>query len=53
MSYEVKFDFSGLKLSTKPMTIRIPISMMGELKRLANKLDSLPIDGKDDASESN
>jgi len=39
MSHEVEFDFSELKPSTKPITIRLPISIIGNLKRIANKKD--------------
>lgn len=35
----VDIDFSSLKPSTKPITIRIPVSMLSALKTLANKRD--------------
>ena len=35
----VQFDLSELKPSTKTISIRLPESMIGELKRLANKRD--------------
>ena len=39
MSKEVKFDFSELKLTAKPITLRLPLSLISDLKRLANKRD--------------
>ncbi|MCX6726851.1 MAG: BrnA antitoxin family protein [Candidatus Shapirobacteria bacterium] len=39
MSHEVKFDFSDLKLSTKPITVRLPTTLIYDLKMLANKKD--------------
>jgi predicted DNA binding CopG/RHH family protein len=38
-SRRVVMDFSHLKLSTKPMTIRLPSGMLSDLKTLANKRD--------------
>lgn len=35
----VKFDLSKLKPSTKTISIRLPESMIDQLKRLANKRD--------------
>jgi predicted DNA binding CopG/RHH family protein len=35
----VAFDFSELKPSTKTISIRLPESMINQLKRLANKRD--------------
>ena len=35
----VEFDFSELKPSTKTISIRLPESMIDQLKRLANKRD--------------
>ncbi len=35
----VKFDLSELKPSTKTISIRLPESMIDQLKRLANKRD--------------
>ena len=35
----VQFDLSKLKPSTKTISIRLPESMIGELKKLANKRD--------------
>ncbi|MBI2443335.1 MAG: BrnA antitoxin family protein [Candidatus Levybacteria bacterium] len=35
----VKFDFSELKPSTKTISLRLPQSMIDELKKLANKRD--------------
>lgn len=39
MSHEVEFDFSELKLTSRPITLRLPLSLISELKRLANKRD--------------
>ncbi|MDP3994832.1 MAG: BrnA antitoxin family protein [bacterium] len=36
---EVKLDFSKLKPSTKPVTIRLPLSLVEDLKIIANKRD--------------
>ena len=36
---EVKLDLSQLKPSTRPITIRLPESLLDTLKRLANKRD--------------
>jgi len=36
---EVKLDLSKLKPSTKPVTIRLPVSLVEDLKILANKKD--------------
>lgn len=38
-SKAVKIDFSALKPSTKPITIRLPESLIGSLKTIANKKD--------------
>lgn len=38
-SHQVKMDVSHLKLSTKPMTIRLPSSMLSDLRMIANKRD--------------
>ena len=35
----VEFDFSGLKPTTKTISIRLPESMIDQLKKLANKRD--------------
>jgi predicted DNA binding CopG/RHH family protein len=35
----VEMDFSELKPSTKPITIRLPVSLIYELKVMANKRD--------------
>lgn len=35
----VEFDFSELKPSTKTISIRLPQSMINQLKKLANKKD--------------
>ncbi len=35
----VEFDFSALKPSTKTISIRLPESMLNQLKKLANKRD--------------
>ena len=35
----VKLDFSKLKPSTKPVTIRLPLSLVEDLKIMANKRD--------------
>lgn len=34
-----QFDFSQLKLSTKTISLRLPESMINQLKKLANKRD--------------
>ena len=39
MSHEVKLDLSELKLTAKPITVRLPLSLISDLKRLANKKD--------------
>ena len=39
MSHEVKLDLSELKLTAKPITLRLPLSLISDLKRLANKRD--------------
>lgn len=36
---EVKLDFSNLKPSTRPVTIRLPLFLLEDLKILANKKD--------------
>lgn len=36
---EVFFDLSELKPTTKPITVRFPLSLINELKKLANKRD--------------
>lgn len=36
---EVKLDFSKLKPSTKPVTVRLPLSLVEDLKIMANKRD--------------
>lgn len=38
-SDEVELDLSQLKPSTKPITIRLPESLLDSLKKLANKRD--------------
>jgi len=35
----IEMDFSALKMSTKPITIRLPESMIYNLKMMANKRD--------------
>jgi len=35
----IEMDFSTLKMSTKPITIRLPESMIYNLKMMANKRD--------------
>lgn len=35
----VEFDLSDLKPSTRPITVRLPESMLADLKMLANKKD--------------
>ena len=35
----VEMDFSALKPSTKPITIRLPVSLIYNLKLMANKRD--------------
>ncbi len=39
MSNKVEFDFSELKPTSKPITLRLPLSLLSDLKRLANKRD--------------
>lgn len=39
MKNQVKFDFSDLKPTSKPITLRLPLSLISDLKRLANKRD--------------
>lgn len=39
MFKRVNLDLSGLKPSTKPITIRLPESLLASLKTLANKKD--------------
>ena len=36
---EVNLDFSNLKPSTRPITVRLPIFLVEDLKTLANKKD--------------
>lgn len=36
---EVKLDLSNLKPSTKPITVRLPVFLVEDLKILANKKD--------------
>ena len=36
---EVFLDLSELKLTAKPITLRLPLSLISDLKRLANKRD--------------
>jgi len=38
-SHPIQMDFSKLKLSAKPVTVRLPWSLLDSLKRLANKRD--------------
>lgn len=38
-SRQVKMDVSRLKFSTKPMTIRLPSSMLSDLRMIANRRD--------------
>lgn len=35
----IEMDFSKLKLSTKPITIRLPLALIQDLKMMANKRD--------------
>lgn len=35
----IEMDFSALKPSTKPITIRLPVSLIYNLKMMANKRD--------------
>ncbi len=35
----VTLDMSGLKPSTVPVTVRLPVALVDDLKRLANKRD--------------
>jgi len=39
MSHEVFFDLSALKPTAKPITIRLPNTLMYDLKMIANKKD--------------
>jgi len=39
ISNPIRLDFSNLKRSTKPITIRLPQSLVSSLKLLANKKD--------------
>lgn len=39
MSHEVFFDLSALKPTAKPVTIRLPNTLMYDLKMIANKKD--------------
>jgi len=39
MANEVYFDLSELKPTAKPITVRLPLSLISGLKRLANKKD--------------
>jgi predicted DNA binding CopG/RHH family protein len=36
---QVEMDFSALKPSTKPITIRLPVSLIYDLKMMSNKRD--------------
>lgn len=38
-SRRVKMDVSKLKLSTKPVTVRLPLGVLSDLRRIANKHD--------------
>lgn len=38
-SRPVKMDFSQLKLSTKPVTVRLPSSVVSDLRTLSNRRD--------------
>ncbi len=39
MEHPIEMDFSELKPSTKPITIRLPVSLIYNLKMMANKRD--------------
>lgn len=39
MNHRVVFDLSELKPSTRPITVRLPESLLSDLKILANKKD--------------
>jgi len=39
MDHPIKFDLSKLKPSTRPITVRLPESLISNLKILANKKD--------------
>lgn len=39
MSHEMLFDLSGLKPTTKPVTVRLPNTLIYDLKMIANKKD--------------
>lgn len=36
---QVQMDFSELKMSTKPITIRLPVSLIHDLKMMSSKRD--------------
>lgn len=36
---QVQMDFSALKMTTKPITIRLPVSLIYDLKMMSNKRD--------------
>lgn len=38
-SHPIKMDLSALKPSTRPITVRLPLRLVVDLKRLANKKD--------------
>lgn len=39
LSKPIKLDLSHLKFSTQSVTVRLPISLLSDLRRLANKRD--------------
>ena len=38
-SHPIRMDFSRLKLSAKPVTVRLPLALLSDLRTLANKRD--------------
>ncbi len=38
-SNPIQMDFSHLRFSTQPVTVRLPLSLLEDLRRLANKHD--------------
>lgn len=38
-SRRIVMDVSNLKLSTRPVTVRLPLGVLSDLRRLANKRD--------------
>lgn len=38
-NHPIQMDFSNLKFTTKPVTVRLPLGVLSDLRRLANKRD--------------